>query len=336
MWGSFFVVRAFLTCFCGCFYVIFGYGYAIIIYMNPSYNNGGAGNSGNAGNIPGVKPGVIASGSAEPVLPVGATISGGPSRTPTGGRPVGSEIVLNDDGASKRKRNLIIAGVLAGVLVAVLIVALIVVMNQGRSNTTGTVGVTNFNKLINYVTSGIESDKTISEEYTLDENYYLEQIDENGSESDKRVAYNKTNELMSKFTSEYNKNHKGEENSRLAILINSTNDMIGFINVMNFSEKLFGYEIREMGKTKSVESAKKQALAYYDFSGMDNNSYVTQFMESYTEWVNALLSDSDAVANLYEYVEMYYDLTDDFVASVYNINDMIQGRPIMEDGDEDE
>ncbi|MBQ3440989.1 hypothetical protein IJG27_01605 [Candidatus Saccharibacteria bacterium] len=327
--------------------------------MDPSYNNSGQNATGNSG-IPGAKPGVIASGpdtpSAEvPVLDVGADaqnpngIFAGLSRRPTGGRPLGSRMdsgpittqpidkVTPSGGQRQSRRGLLIAGMaLIGLALIAGVVALIM-MTRGNKNETpnaNAINMPSFNSLINYVSSGVESDTKINKEYDASDKYYLSAV----TGDEKKEAYERTGDLMKKFVADYEANYGEEQENinqeRIAVLIKSTNELFDFINVINFREKISGHEISVMNEKDGAAVAKTQAMAYYDFSKIKENSYVTDFMDSYETWVDALLNNSSIVNAAYSYVMRYYDMTDDFVASVYAINDLLNDDSMT--GGEDE
>ena len=167
--------------------------------MNPSYNSGGASDAGGASNIPGVKPGIIASGPEPADTPNASTpntgttpgvIASGPepeveprpidtpaglsmnsSRMPSGGRPlnmpVNNDIVLNTGDTSKKpNRGILIGGIVAVVVLAIVAVVVGVMMgsgNNGGSTVTVVDETTALNNFTNYMLFGdINSDKSIN------------------------------------------------------------------------------------------------------------------------------------------------------------------------------
>ncbi len=291
--------------------------------MNPSYDSGGA---NNASGIPGVRPGVISSGpgpNAGAGSSMGPSMSSGPSMT-----PMPSLKVSKNDGA-KPKKGLVIAGLIAIVFLIVAGVVAVVMMNNGgkKTQTNDSVKMSSFNRLINYITSGNDSEAAVTAKYKASADYYLKEIGAAEDDAKKIEVYNKASDLMAKFASDYRTKYNGasgEKNERLLTLVNSTDEMAGFMAIMTPMAKLTGYEIKTMAATYGTESARRSAIAYYDFSGLSNNSYATQFMEAYEEWVTALLSNSDATSGLYKNAESYYDMTDNFIISVYNINSLME------------
>lgn len=276
--------------------------------MEPSYNSGGQG-------VPGVNPGVVASG---------PSISGSPS-----------SMSLNSVGQKKDKKGPLIAGIIVVVVLAIVAVTLGIIMvnKNGEGNVAfqkeEPINLSSFNKLINYVTYGVEDDVVVEHDPM---EYYLDDL----NASQKKQAYAKISELMKKFVGDYDAYYNGlsdqdksERDERLMTLVSSTNDMFNFINVMEFKTKISGYRIWKLSETESVEKAKEQAMEYYDFSSIGSNYYVTQFMDSYENWVDALFSDSGDVNYAYKYVEQYYNMTNDFIGSLYNINNLLNGESAM-------
>ena len=342
--------------------------------MNPSYENGGQ-------NIPGVKPGIIASGPDPEEMPpksiaTPAGLSIGQSRQPTGGRPmnmpvttpVGGDTILKNDGAGSNKKSLIIGGVIAGAIILVLVVVFAVVMgnNGGGSNSnSGVLDSVSFNRLINYVTTGEESEAEITSVYDDSESYYFSSDFE--SEEIKESVYDKTKDLLDKFAGNY---QNGEIQS-LNGLVKTVKNMYDFMYIVDLkapiSEPDATKKIIENGETSATE----ELLAYYDFSNLSDNSYADSFYGAYANWVNALVdevrffrnyncvSDSymvlSCVANKgekivaewnevkkkvkdsYEAWGAYLGNADDFVANIYAINDLLQGKStiVVEDGEDD-
>ncbi|MBR3252869.1 hypothetical protein IKF84_02250 [Candidatus Saccharibacteria bacterium] len=268
--------------------------------MDPSYNNSG----------------IIASGPDEPVAPVNNVVVDG------GGGP------------RQSRRGLLIAGIaLIGVALVAGIIALIVMTGNIDNNSTKSsdvINVPSFNRLINYVVSGTESDKVLSGNYDVRDKYYLLKV---GSD-EKEEAYNRTAELMKDFVDDYMANYtegqdENENRKRITVLVDSTNEQFDFIKVIESTDRPFGYEISQMGKEKGSAAAKKQAMAHYDFSGMEDNSYTTEFMKAYEAWVDALLNNLDGVNAAYKNVEPYYNMVDDFIGNLYSINDLMKGETAM-------
>ena len=158
--------------------------------------------------------------------------------------------------------------------------------------------------------------------YSVNGDYYFL----NQDEDTKKEVYRKTGELMKDFVTDYTTNYMSgqEENvrrTRIATLADSTEDLLEFISVMDFAEKIYGYKIREIGK--------EQALAYYKFTGLKDNNYVTDFTEAYTAWVNAVIDDPTRASDAYREVSPYYEMSDDFVASLFGINTLLKNETAM-------
>lgn len=282
--------------------------YAIIYTMEPSYNSGGQG-------VPGVSPGMIASGPN-----IGS------------GQPV-SNVSFSDTEQGKSKKNFWIVGVVVVIILAVLavIVGIIVVNNNSQEKVVQRnepISLMSFNRLVNYVTFGEESEASVA---TVDSDTmgdYLLGL----SGNQKQQAYVKTCNLTKRFKNDYDFNFGSllDDNAynrykQLATIINYTNEMCEFMSVMNFDEnEISGYEIVEMAETYGVDEAMKTALGNYDFSSISDNSYVATFTEAYVNWVNALLFEGD-VRTTYLYLEPYYNMVDDYMENLSSINNLLEG-----------
>lgn len=376
--------------------------------MNPSYNNGSSSGAGGASNIPGVKPGVIASGpdpvdvpdmpsapgasavssaSAAPKDPPAIEIA---SETPSG-LSLGSKHLFKKPRMSTPKRNMIIstgggfdtgsAGlnggpsrgpkkglIIGGLLVVVLlIVGLVVGMNmmgnKGGNNAVSGGDKNVFNDLINYVTSGTESNADVTDEYDAANEYYFLNGREN--EEQKKEIYDETKTLLDDFVNSYKDGDDGALNN----LVKSTKEQFDFMYKMDLIEKNTGTKIIEDAVKNGKEKAKQNAMNYYNFSGLKDNTYVSGFLESYESWVDALLNQvdfyqanacvsdvfimvdcisgkndenlkneateiSNNVADLYQNMTGYYDMARGYIANIYNINDILNGNAVVEDEDE--
>lgn len=321
--------------------------------MDSSYGNGGQ-------NIPGAKPGVIASGPDAPDIP-GVTLE---SENPNGvlsklsRKTGGSKMpVIDGGGGPKRsKKGLLFVGVaLIGVALIVGIVA-VLLMGKGNGNT-GTSTNVSFNDLINYITSGKESKSDINDEYDITKTYYF--LDGWNTEEEKSAIYAKTSELMDGFVATY----KDGENSTLNSLVKSTKDLFDFIYAMNSVEKIYGIETT-MTIIKDGDNKGKQKLVnHYTFSGLDNNAYEKDFLEVYNKYIDALTNkikvykengcvtgnyiddecmegkttdNFEEVDKYYLEVTRYYDLSEDFVENVYGINNLMHGKTLMGESKEQE
>lgn len=356
--------------------------------MNPSYDNGGpvgasnAGGTSGVGGVPGVKPGVIASGPSD----TPAAIASGPnamdapnmpatpvpnapvvSRQPTGRRPASSEIILApSDGTKKRKRNLIIAGVVAGVLVLVGVVVAVVMLGRGNGGSVEIVNIPSFNRLINYVTSGEDSDVEITEPYNDFKDYYFSS--DFDSEDIKIAVYDETKEMVDFFVEAY----QNTDNQTLNDSVEAMGQMYDFMYVVDLKTPISEFDATIKIIKNGATVAKEELLNYYDFSGLSDNIYVESFMESFTGWIDAMIEEVDffrenncvngeymilscivnkgnkdiidrwnelaeKVRDFYEAWGVSLDNRDDFVMNVYAVNDLMQGRAItVDEGDMDE
>lgn len=233
--------------------------------MNPSYENGGQGNAGGASNIPGVKPGVIASGPATaqstapanpgviasgpdpeevPPRPI-TTPSGlniGSSRQPTGGRPMnmpimsasagapaGGDIAIGGNEASgSNKRGLIIGGVIAGVVALVLVVVLAVVMsgNGGNTGTSGTSDYALYTTYFNYLLNTNDFVAQDDSEFNEYEDYRIQL-----AYYDQETSYfTELNSLWNNFYTNVTEENKYSETSKIIGDIEYQNELMDFMS----------------------------------------------------------------------------------------------------------
>lgn len=288
--------------------------------MNPSYNAGGIIASGpDPADVP------SAPVSPAPVSPMGL---GGNSRRPKRGLLIGGLIVIV-------------------VLVVVLVVFLVMGGGKGGNGTNSNVS---FNDLINYITSGKESKSDINDEYSITGNYYF--VDGWSTDEEKTTIYNKTKQLMDGFSAGY----KDGDNEILNNLVRSTKDLFDFVYAMNSKEKIYSTEATVTIVKEGDEKGKQKLINHFAFSGLDNNSYVKTFLEIYNDYLNALASkikvyrDNGCIVNNYfddeclkgktsetfedvnkYYLDAvrYYNLAENFVGNVYNINNLMHGKTLM-------
>lgn len=307
--------------------------------MNPSYGNGMPSASGG-------RPGVISSGpdsaSTPPVsMPnVSGRAGSGFGRTSGSGGP---------------KKGIIIGGILMILALGLGTAAVVVMMNSRNGSGNSENNIAAFNKLINYVTDGVELTSEIDTKYGASEDYYF--LYGWDDEEEKREVYAKTEDLMNNFVSSY----KNGDNEVLNNLVKNTKEQLDFIYVMDFSEKVLQLQAMKTVIENGDARGKQVLLNQYDFSGLSDNPYVKKFTEVYAEWVDILVfevglyrergcvtgnyvdsscaenatNDMEVVANgLFQDVRSYYNMSKQFVGNVYNINELIHGRVIMELNDE--
>lgn len=265
-------------------------------------------------------------------------------------------------GSRGSKKGLIIGGILIVLLVVGLIVGL-VVMNGSRKGGNSNSSNVAFNNLINYVTSGTKSNVDVTSEYDVANDYYF--LNGWDDENQKKEIYDETKKMMDDFVGVY----KDGDNQILNNLVKNTKDQFDFMYVMDSEEKVYSMkaamEIIKNGDSKG----KQNLLNYYKFSGLDGNSYADEFLKVYSEWIDALIAeikiyednncisgmyiDTECVANkndenlnttvaeatenansLYSDVAYYYDLSSNFVNNVYYINDLLHGKVIMGEDNE--
>jgi len=270
--------------------------------MNPSYNNGGPNVPGGAGNIPGAKPGVIASGPGDASVPIasGPNMPATPvpnapvvSRQPTGGRPMSNEIVLTpDDGAKKRKRNLIIAGALAGVIVVAVLAAVIIVVARSGGSNNNTSSNADYNLFSNYVNYLLNTSNNTNAEITkydkyedyaiqlayydnntqyfqqlekLWNNFYTKITEENKYSSVSKIMgdISYQNELMD-FITKYMANTKWDEGELLELYIDE--GLADATETVNNSYNDIASTIYEPGKTYAEGALKNAILALNTYS----------------------------------------------------------------------
>ena len=242
--------------------------------MNPSYNSG-SGNSG-ASNTPGVKPGVIASGPdpadvpAPQPLSVSTTPKVMPRKSLFGRRPnpapaaprISQPMQLNT-ATNKPKKGLVIGGL---VVIVLLIVGLLAGMMMGGGKSGGGSTDGNFNRLINYVTSGTDSTAKVDKEYSaLGDYYFLNGWD---SQEEKAAVYAKTKELLDAFVAKY----QDGENEVLNNLVKSTKEQFDFMDVVDLKEEISWSDVITTGVKKGEKEIEKNMLDYYGFSIPSDNS----------------------------------------------------------------
>lgn len=357
--------------------------------MNPSYNNGSGSNAGGqpgsigTGNLgtPGTKPGVIASGPdpadapvntpvATPTTPMSLGDSGrsrissllGKRKMNTSGAthsaaPSAAPIMLAGTNGEERssKKKFLVIGALAFAVILIVVLAVVALMGKGGGN--GGVG-SSFNELINYVTSGQELKTDVNDDYDAMANYYFLNTWEDKDQ--KKQVYDTTKTLMDNFVAKY----KDGENDALNKLVKSTKEQFDFMYVVDLGDKVY-YSTAMMAIIKNGDTKAKQNLMNrYNFNDLGDNSYAKSFLETYGEWIDALIAqvklykdngcvfndviDMECMANkndealkntlseigsnvasLSSVVVDYYDQADNFVGGVYYINNMLHGKPMM-------
>ena len=276
--------------------------------MNPSYSSGPTNSGG--------QPGMVASG---PDSNVPQGVDGGGS---SGG------FNFNNFLNNVPKKWLAIG---AGALVVILIVVVVVMGMGGKKNDGGNGGnsrpTTTFNRLINYVTSGKESDAEVKDAYSVTADYYF--LNGWKDENEKKTVYSKTKELVDNFANNY-KNASNENANNAA---KNIKEVFDFIYLLNSKDRIYGKDIREKIEKEGKTSAKKFALDYYDVSSLGDNSYAAGFSEAYTNWVKAIFTDSKDTSDLYKEVVTYFDMSEKFVANIYNVNTLLFDKSLTGEGD---
>ena len=321
--------------------------------MNPSYSSG---SSDSSVNTPGVKPGVIASGPDPADVPAPQPLST-PSpamtprkklRLPTGGRS-GSIPTIGGSSRGGSKKGLII-GALVAIVILIVVLVVVLLMGGGKGGNNKTRTDISFNDLINYITSGKESKSDVNDEYSITGSYYF--VNGWSTEEEKSTIYAKTKELMDGFTASY----KDCDNQILNNLVKSTKDLFDFIYAMNSKEKIYGIEATMTIVKEGDEKGKQKLVNHFAFSGLDDNSYAKSFSELYNDYIDALVNkvkvykDNGCISGNYiddecikgktsetfedvnkYYLDTvhYYNLSENFVGNVYNINNLMHGKTLM-------
>jgi hypothetical protein len=339
------------------------------IFSRNESTGGTTGASGAAG-VPGAKPGVIASG-PDPVnmpdeKPAGLSLGSNRHlfRKPRAQAP--RNFVMNvgggagagmGAGAGRKsggpKKGLIIGGLAVVVVMVVVLVVFLVMRGGGGTSSTRT--DVSFNDLINYITTGKESKSDIDSEYSITNDYYF--LDGWNTQEEKNAIYNKTKQLMDGFVA----NYKDGDNGVLNNLVKSTKDLFDFVYAMNSKEKIYGIESTMTIIKEGDEKGKQKLVDHFVFFDLNNNNYAENFSELYSDYIDALINkvkiyrDNGCISGNYideecikgkttetfedlnkYYLDMtrYYNLAENFVGNIYNINSLLHGKTIMGENDE--
>ena len=278
----------------------------------------------------------------------GATHSAAPSAAPI--------MLAGADGEERSsKKKFLVVGALAFAVILIVVLAVVALMGKGGGN--GGVG-SSFNELINYVTSGQELKTDVNDDYDVMANYYFLNTWEDKDQ--KKQVYDTTKTLMDNFVAKY----KDGENDALNKLVKSTKEQFDFMYVVDLSDKVYYPTVMAAIIKDGDAKAKQNLMNRYDFANLGDNNQVKSFLEAYGEWIDAIAAQvklykdngcliddnigmecmanksdealkntlsevSDSVASLSRAVTNYYDQASSFVEGLYYINNMLHGKPMM-------
>ena len=280
--------------------------------MNPSYSSGPSNSGG--------QPGIVASG-PDSSLPQGAEGAGN-------GRSGGFDFSGFINNIPKKW-----LAIGAGALVVILIIVVVAMGMGGKKSDSGNSGGSSpkptpaFNKLINYVVSGEESESDLNGEYSALTSYYL--VKQSKTKDEKTAVYNRTKELLENFT----KNYKESDDASMNTVTKSIKEIFDLMYMLGTKDRIYDKDIQEKIKSEGKESAKKWVQSYYDTSSLGDNSYAEDFSTTYLTWAKAVFNNSADVNKLYYYLDGYYSMEGSFIQMAYNLNTLMHGKKIMESAD---
>ncbi|MBR3323955.1 hypothetical protein IKG24_00220 [Candidatus Saccharibacteria bacterium] len=314
--------------------------------MNPSYNSGGP-------NVPGVKPGTIASGPDNGTSGGVAPVQPQPNRyIPPRQTSFTPPVMQIGDSPKRSKKGIIIGAILIVVALVLGILAVVMMPKGGNGDVSGDL---TFNKLINYIANGEESTTPFTSSYSYDENYYFLEVLDSEDEVAITKAYDTVKRLLNDFFEKYDK-----KDETLNAVVKATKDLFDFIDIMfRKGENDIGNIISD-AVISGRDVAKQKAVAYYDFPDDSSNAYFVDFSQIYDALVESLLDEvdlykesgciidndldydcmiskdlagleevSEKVSDLYVETIEYFDLAENFVMGVFRINDMLNGNNMI-------
>lgn len=328
--------------------------------MNPSYKNGGQ-------DIPGVKPGIIASG-PEPVTPVNpapvnptpvnpiptnsGVIASGPAPEDIEPRPIttpsglniapsmpitstNSDIMLGGDVPRSNKKGLIIGGVIAGIVMVVLAVVMVIILSKGGGSSTANNADQNlFANYFDYLVN--TEDFTVNQNSEYDE-YKVYGVQEALNNKDTEY-FEKLGSLWNNFYTNVKEENKYSEVSKIMGDIEYQNELMDFVTKYMATIVWNENGLLELYLKNGLEKASSEVEKNYKKLAETIYEPGKRFAEAIQKNANLYLttfSKADA-AGCIASGEINYDCVRNNAAKIYTSNESMSSEDFVsaEDGEE--
>lgn len=289
--------------------------------MDPSYNNGGISGAGGTANTPGVKPGVIASGSVDESANSSAGgLMGAPVSRPKS-TPASGDIMLSGSNNSKRSnKGLLIAGAILIVIALVSATLAVVLMNGGRGGESSEVVTVDSATALNNVTrfmlfGNTEASGDISN---------VKQNDATYNKAAMLWGYEEQKEYfntLTKYTKELSLAMKNNEMAEIANNLNTNVTLFGKMAEIAYTDVLYNIYINDGSTSVQDYLAEFAALEISDDVSIDIASMSGELgavaIQLYSEYQSkgCIVDgevDSDCATNITEADSNIMNLTSEF------------------------